>query len=146
MGSGVPPVSTSPTAVVSSGELPLECYDRKIQLYRGFVEGNDSVSFESGRVYCNPASTQGVSAGRSYRHKSGLVVQRYADYQLNSEGTGYTNFSGLIHFCSNGQAQSAPIVATTVPQLLVVIDNETRNQIAQGAAAPGAFTPSGSQC
>ena len=147
VGTGVPPVSESPTAVVApSGGLPLECYDRNVQVYRGFVEGIDSLSFEIGRVYCNASTNAGVSAARSYRHQSGLVVQRSADFLFNSSGTGYINYSGFIHFCLNGQAENAPIVADTVPQLLIVIDNETRNQIAQGAVAPGSFTASGTAC
>lgn len=142
---GVDPVpATDPTAtavvVVTSNEPPLECYDPVISIYRAFVDGVDSLSFEGGRVTCIGAATNGVSAARSYRHLSGLVISRNANYIFNSAGTGYINFSGAVHFCINGQASSAPIQSATVPSLLNVIEAEIQRQVAQGATGPTAFS------
>ena len=141
------PLAETPTpVVVVSGEPPLECYDAIIKLYRGFVEGVDALAFEGGRVFCGGAASSTVTASRSYRHSSGLVVQRNANYIFNDEGTAYIPYSGAMHFCTNGQPASAPIVADTVPALLVVIDNEARVQIAQDASGPTTFTSSGATC
>ena len=143
---GVDPVPASntdptPTAViVTSNEPPLECYDPVIAIYRAFVDGVDSLSFEGGRVTCIGAATNRVSAARSYRHLSGLVVSRNNNYIFNSAGTGYINFSGQIHFCLNGQASSAPIQSATVPSLLNVIEAEIQRQVAQGAVGPASFS------
>ncbi len=141
------PVAQDPTAVaVVSGEAPLECYDTQVQIYRAFVEGVDVLSFEGGRVYCSGAGSSAVSAARSYRHASGLIVNRNADYMFNDAGTGYIPYSGSVHFCLNGQPASAPVVADTVPALLVVIEGEVQRQVAQGAIGPSEFTAAGSQC
>ncbi len=143
----VPPIAaTTPTVVVATGEPPLECYDRAVDLYRGFVEGVDTLSFEGGRVYCNGAGTNAVSAARSYRHATGLIVNRNADYLFNGAGTGYINFSGTMHFCMEGAAASSPFQAATVPQLLLVIDSEALRQVAQGATPPASFNGGGAQC
>jgi len=117
-----------------------------VQVYRAFVDGVDDLSFEGGRVYCGGAGTNAVSAARSYRHASGLIIQRNADYIFNDAGTAYIPYSGSVHFCMNGQPASAPVRADTVPALLVVIDNEAQRQLAQGASGPAAFTGSSSQC
>lgn len=147
VGTEATPVPETPTAiVVASGEPPLECYDAEVQLYRAFVDGVDALSFEGGRVYCGGAGTNAVSAERSYRHSTGLIVQRNANYLFNNAGTGYIPFSGFVHFCSDGQPASAPVTAETVPALLVVIDAEAQRQVAQGASAPAAFGGSGAQC
>lgn len=141
------PVAATPTAVVvASGEPPLECWDRDVQLARAFVESIDDLSFEGGRVYCTGAAANGVSAARSYRHSSGLVVQRHADFIFNDAGTGYIPYSGSLHFCMNGQPASAPVRADTLLALFVVIDNEAQRELAQGAVGPAAFTASGSRC
>lgn len=137
------PAAETPTAVVtSSGEAPLECYDRDSGVYRAHVEGVDSLSFEGGRVYCSGAGT----GSGSYRHASGLIITRNGDFIFNEAGTAYIPYSGTVHFCRNGQPATAPVQAETVPALLVVIDAETHRQIAQGATAPAAFTGSGAQC
>ena len=143
----VPATDTTPTAVVvvTSNEPPLECYDPVISIYRAFVDGVDSLSFEGGRVTCIGAATNGVSAARSYRHLSGLVISRNNNYIFNSAGTGYINFSGAVHFCINGQASSAPIQSETVPSLLNVIEAEIQRQVAQGATGPTSFSGS-AQC
>lgn len=141
------PAAETPTAVVvSSGEPPLECYDRTAQVYRGFVDGVDALSMEAGRVYCAGAGTNGVSAAGSYRHSSGLIVSRNADYRFKDDGSGYIPYSGSMHFCVSGQPTSAPFVADTVPALLVLIDSEAARHLAQGAVGPTAFTGNGSQC
>lgn len=140
------PVPEAPTAVVvASGEPPIECYDPGLGIYRGYVDGVDALSF-GGRVECTGAGTNAVSAARSYRHSSGLVVSRNANFRFNDAGTGYINYSGSMHFCMSGQAAVAPIVADTVPALLLVIEGEAQRQLAQGATAPVGFTGSGSQC
>ena len=147
LGSASTPVAETPTAVVAaSGEAPLECYDAEVQLARAFVDGVDALSFEGGRVYCTGAGTNAVSVARSYRHSSGLVVHRNADYIFNDAGTAYIPYSGTLHFCMNGQPASAPVRADTLLALFVVIDNEAQRQLAQGASGPAAFTGSGSQC
>ena len=136
-----------PTPTVSaSGEPPVECYDRDVKIYRGFVDGVDSLSFENGRVYCSGAGTNAVSAAASYRHSSGLVVQRNGDFIFNAEGTAYIPYSGTVHFCMNGQPGSAPVRADTVPALLVVIDNEAQRQVAQGASSPAGFSGGAADC
>ena len=141
------PEAEAPTAVVAaSGEAPLECYDRDVQVYRAHVDGVDALSFEEGRVFCSGAGTNAVSAANSYRHSSGIVVERAADFILNDAGTSYIPYSGSLHFCVNGQPASAPVVADTVPSLLVVIDAEAQSQVAQGATAPAAFTGGTTQC
>ena len=143
------PTSVAPTptdVVVASGEPPLECYDPQVQIYRAFVEGVDELSFEVGRVYCTGAGTNAVSAAGSYRHSSGLIVSRNADFILDAGGTGYIPYSGSMHFCVDGQPASAPFRADTVPALLVVIDNEARRHLAEGATSPASFTGSGTQC
>lgn len=141
------PVAETPTAVVAaSSEPPLECFDRDVQVYRAHVDGVDALSFEGGRVYCTGAGTNAVSAALSYRHSSGLVVQRNGDYIFNDAGTAYIPYSGSLHFCKDGQSASAPVRADTVPALLVVIDNEAQRQVAQGASGPAAFTGGSSQC
>lgn len=143
----VPTPSVTVTAVAAvSGEPPLECYDAEVQVYRAFVDGVDVLSFEGGRVYCSGAGTDEVSAAGSYRHSSGLVVSRNADYIFDDAGTAYIPYSGSVHFCMSGQAASAPVRADTVPALLIVIDNEAQRQIAQGASRPLAFSGGGSQC
>jgi len=140
-------VPVTPTVVaVVSGEPPLECYDQTVKVYLGFVDGVDALSFEGGRVYCSGAGTNAVSAAASYRHSSGLVIQRNADYIFNEGGTAYIPYSGTVHFCLEGQPASAPIRAETVPALLVIIDSEAQRQLAQGATAPAGFTGGGSQC
>lgn len=140
-------VTETPTAVVAAaGEPPLECFDRDVQVYRGFVEGVDVLTFEGGRVYCSGAGTNAVSVAGSYRHSSGLVVQRNGDFILNNAGTDYIPYSGTMHFCMNGQPASAFVVADSVPALLVVIDSEAQRQRAQGASGPVTFTASGTQC
>lgn len=141
------PVAETPTAVVAtSGEPPLECFDRDVQVYRAFVDGVDALSFEGGRVFCSGAGTNAVSAAASYRHSSGLIVQRNADFIFNETSTAYIPYSGSLHFCMNGQPASAPVRADTVPALLVVIDAEAQRQLAQGATGPASFTGSGAQC
>jgi len=141
------PVPETPTAVVvASGEPPLECFDPDLQIYRAFVDGVDSLSFDGGKVTCIGAATNAVSAARSYRHSSGLIVQRAANYIFNDTGTGYIPFSGLMHFCVNSQPVAAPIVAESVPALLFVIDAEAQRQLAQGASGPALFTSNGTQC
>lgn len=141
------PVAVATTAVVAtSGEAPLECYDRDVQVYRAHVDGVDDLSFEGGRVYCSGAGTNAVSAAGSYRHSSGLVVQRNADFIFNADSTAYIPYSGSVHFCLNAQPASAPVVADTVPALLVVIDQEAQRQLGQGATAPAGFSASGAQC
>ena len=145
--SGTDPV-VEPTAVpvVPTGEAPLECFDRQLGLYRAFVDGVDEISFEGGRVFCNGAGTNAVSAAASYRHSTGLVVSRNPDFVLNDAGTGYTNHSGLIHFCIDGQPGSVPFEAATVPSMLLVIDGTAQGQVAQGAVGPASFTGSGATC
>lgn len=141
------PLENVPTAVVVvSGEPPIECYDAVINLYRGFVDGVDALAFEGGRVQCGAAASTTVTASRSYRHSSGLVVQRNANYIFDESGTGYVPYSGAMHFCSNGQPASVLIRAETVPSLLVVIDSEARRQIAQGVTGPVTFSEAGAQC
>jgi hypothetical protein len=132
--------------VTTSGEPPLECYDQQVRVYRAYVEGVDDLSFENGRVFCAGAGTNAVAAAASYRHSTGLVVSRNGDFIFNEAGTAYIPYSGSIHFCLNGQPTSAPVVADTVPSLLVVIDAEAQRQVAQGATGPAVFTPSGAQC
>lgn len=132
--------------VVPSGEPPLECYDPQIQLYRAHVDGVDGLSFDGGKVTCVGAGTNGVSAPRSYRHSTGLVMQRGADFVFNDDGTAYIPYSGLLYFCLNGQPASAPVVADTIPALLIVIRDEAQRQVAQGAVGPTNFTASGTQC
>lgn len=139
------PLAEAPAAAVS-GAPPIECYDAVIKLYRGFVDGVDELGFEDGRVQCGAAASTTVAASRSYRHSSGLVVQRNANYIFNDAGTGYIPYSGAMHFCSDGQPASLAISAETVPQLLVLIDNEARRQIAQGMTGPATFSEAGSQC
>ena len=134
------------TAATASGELPLECYDQQVRVYRAYVEGVDDLSFEGGRVFCAGAGTNAVAAAASYRHSTGLVVSRNGDFIFNEAGTAYIPYSGTIYFCVNGQPASAPVVAETVPSLLVVIDAEAQRQVAQGATGPAVFTPSGAQC
>lgn len=87
-----------------------------------------------------------MAAAKSYRHSSGLVVQRNGDFIFNEAGTAYIPYSGTMHFCVNSQPSSAPLVAETVPSLLVVIDSEAQRQLAQGAVGPATFTDAGSQC
>lgn len=140
------PEPAAPTAVVASGELPLECYDAQVQVYRAYVDGVDALSFEGGRVSCRGAGTNAVSAAGSYRHSSGLIVQRNADFLFTDDGNAYIPYSGSLHFCLNGQPASAPFRADTVPSLLIVIDNEARRQVAQGATGPASFSDSGTQC
>jgi len=146
---GVEPLSTTettPTAVVvTAGEPPLECYDPVIAIYRAFVDGVDSLSFDGGKVTCVGAATNRVSAARSYRHSSDLVISRNNNYIFNSDNTGYINFSGAVHFCLNGQASSAPIQSATVPSLLNVIEAEVLRQLGQGATGPSSFSGT-SQC
>ncbi|MEM7091661.1 MAG: hypothetical protein AAF567_01565 [Actinomycetota bacterium] len=137
----------TPTAVVvASGEAPLECYDTVVEVYRAYVEGVDTVSFEAGRVYCTGAGTNSVSAARSYRHTSGLIVQRNGDFILNDAGTGYTPYSGTMFFCVDGQGASSPITSNTVPTLLIVIDNEAARLVAEGATPPASFDGNGPRC
>lgn len=136
----------TPTAVAATGEAPLECYDPVLKIYRGFVEGVDSISFEAGRVECGGAGSNDVSAARTYRHSSGLIVQRNANYILNDSGTSYVPYSGTIHFCLDGQPSSTAVVADTVPALLVVLDSQAQHQLIQGATPPAAFGASGTQC
>lgn len=146
--SGTDPVAANPTAVpvVPTGEAPLECFDRQLGIYRAFVDGVDEISFEGGRVFCNGAGTNAVSAAASYRHSTGLVVSRNADFVLNDAGTGYTNHSGLIHFCIDGQPSSVPFEAATVPSMLIIIDGTAQGQVAQGAVGPASFTGAGATC
>ena len=140
-------MAETPTAVVATtDEAPLECFDRAVQVYRAFVEGVDEISFEGGRVFCSGAGANAVSAALSYRHSSGLIVQRNADFIFEEGSTAYIPYSGSVHFCVNGQPSSAPVRADTVPALLIVIDNEAQRQVAQGAIGPNAFTAGGSQC
>ena len=134
------------SAVATSGEPPLECYDQQVRVYRAYVEGVDDLSFEGGRVFCAGAGTNAVAAAASYRHSTGLVISRNGDFIFNEAGTAYIPYSGSIHFCLNGQPASAPVVAETVPSLLVLIDAEAQRQVAQGATGPAVFTPSGAQC
>ena len=137
----------SPTAVAATttGEAPLECFDRQIGVYRAFVDGVDELAFENGRVFCSGAGSNAVSAAASYRHSTGLVISRNADFIFNGDGT-YTNYSGLVHFCVDGQAASAPFSAATVPSLLVVIDAEAQGRVTQGAVGPASFSGAGAQC
>ena len=149
--SGVAVTATStaaptPTPQVSAVEPPLECYDTIIRLYRGYVEATDALAFEGGRVSCGAPASSTVTADRSYRHASGLVVQRNANYIFDDAGTGYIPYSGAMHFCSSGQPASVLISAETVPSLLVVIDNEARRQIAEGMSAPVTFSGAGTTC
>jgi len=140
-------VTEAPTAVVaSSGETPLECFDRDVQVYRALVDGVDVLTFEGGRVYCSGAGTAAVSAAASYRHSSGLVIQRNGDYIIDNATGGYIPYSGTVHFCVGGQSSTASVRADTVPQLLIVIDNETARLVGQGARGPASFTSNGSQC
>ena len=97
-------------------------------------------------MFCSGAGANAVSAASSYRHSSGIVVARNADFIFNDAGTAYIPYSGSLHFCMNGEPVSAPVRADTVPALLVVIDNEAQRQLGQGASAPVAFTSSGAQC
>lgn len=139
-------VGTPTAVVVATGEPPLECYDRDVRVYRAFVDQVDSLSFEGGRVYCSGAGTNAVSAAASYRHSSGLVIQRNGDFIFNDAGTAYIPYSGTVHYCLNAQPASAPVRADTVPSLLVVIDQEAQRQVAQGAIPPRGFTGGGAQC
>lgn len=145
------PVPETPTGVatetpVPSGEPSVECYDREVQLDRALVEGVDVVTFEGGKVYCVGAGTNAVSAARSYRLSSGLVVQRTADFIFDETGTGYIPYSGIMHFCLDGQPASAPIRANSLPELFLVTDAEAQRQISQGATPPTLFTNNGAQC
>lgn len=145
-GSVVTVVETPTAVAVASGEPPLECFDRDLQFPRAYIEGVDNLSFDGGTVYCTGDARDAVSVARSYRHSSGLVIQRNADFIFNETSTAYIPYSGAVHFCVNGQPGSAPVRADSVPALLVVIDTEAQRQVAQGASAPAAFTGGGSQC
>lgn len=141
-----PEVATPTAVVVASGEPPLECYDAEVRVYRAYVEGVDTISMVGGSVHCSGAGTNAVSAAASYRHSSGLIMQRNADFIFNEDGTAYIPYSGALHFCVDGQALSAALRADTVPSLLVVIDNEARRLVSEGAVGPAAFSSAGSLC